>query len=75
MHFKPFMYYGLIVLSMTSTSLLMVKHALSHFEFSYAREMLKKVLEMDNAYLIKNYVDEEMRKAGLGNIVRSRRYS
>ncbi len=66
---------GFDVLSMTSTSLLMVKHALSHFEFSYAREMLKKVLEMDNAYLIKNYVDEEMRKAGLGNIVRSRRYS
>ncbi|MBO6563720.1 MAG: phosphoenolpyruvate--protein phosphotransferase, partial [Pseudomonadales bacterium] len=66
---------GFDVLSMTSTSLLMVKHALSHFEFSYARQMLKKVLDMDNAYLIKNYVDEEMRKAGLGNIVRSRRYS
>lgn len=66
---------GFDVLSMTSTSLLMVKHALSHFEFSYARDMLFKVLEMDNAYLIKNYVDEEMRKAGLGNIVRSRRYS
>lgn len=66
---------GFDVLSMTSTSLLMVKHALSHFEFSYAKEILAEALEMDNAYLIKNFVDDEMRKAGLGKIVRSRRYS
>ena len=66
---------GFDVLSMTSTSLLMVKHALSHFELSQAKDMLATVLEMDNAYLIKNYVDDEMRKAGLGKIVRSRRYT
>lgn len=65
---------GFDVLSMNSTSLLMVKHALSHLEMSHAQDVLSKVLDMDNAYLIKNYVDEEMRKAGLGNIVRSRRY-
>ncbi len=66
---------GYDVLSMNSTNLLMVKHALSHFELSHAKELLARTLEMDNAYLIKNFVDDEMRKAGLGNIVRSRRYS
>ncbi|MFT7218745.1 MAG: phosphotransferase system enzyme I (PtsP) [Candidatus Azotimanducaceae bacterium] len=65
---------GFDVLSMNSTSLLMVKHALSHVEMSHAQDILSRVLEMDNAYLIKNFVDEEMRKAGLGNIVRSRHY-
>jgi phosphotransferase system enzyme I (PtsP) len=66
---------GFDVLSMNSSSLLMVKHALSHFDLSQGQDILAQVLEMDNAYLIKNFVDEEMRKAGLGNIVRSRRYA
>jgi phosphotransferase system enzyme I (PtsP) len=66
---------GFDVLSMNSTSLLLVKHALSHFELSKANELLETALSMDNAYLIKNFIDDEMRKAGLGNIVRSRRYS
>ena len=66
---------GFDVLSMNSTSLLMVKHALSNFEMSHARELLASVLKMDNAYLIKNFIDDEMRKAGLGNVVRSRRRS
>ena len=66
---------GFDVLSMNSTSLLMVKHALSNFEASHARELLASVLKMDNAYLIKNFIDDEMRKAGLGNVVRSRRHS
>ena len=66
---------GFDILSMNSTSLLMVKHALTHFEFSHAREILATVLEMDDALLIKEHVDDEMRKAGLGKIVRSRHYS
>lgn len=66
---------GYDVLSMNSTNLLLVKHALSHFALEQGKNILGKVLAMDNAYLIKNFVDEEMRKAGLGNIVRSRRYS
>jgi len=66
---------GFDVLSMNSTSLLMVKHALSNFELSHATELLASVLKMDNAYLIKNFIDDEMRKAGLGNVVRSRRRS
>lgn len=66
---------GYDVLSMNSTSLPLVKHALSNFEMSHAQEILETVLAMDNAYLIKNYVDDEMRRAGLGKIVRSRRYN
>jgi phosphotransferase system enzyme I (PtsP) len=66
---------GFDVLSMNSTSLLMVKHALSNFEISHARQLLASVLEMDNAYRIKKFVDHELRKAGLGNVVRDRRYS
>jgi len=66
---------GFDVLSMNSTNLLMVKHALSNFEMSHASDLLASVLEMDNAYLIKNFIDDEMRKAGLGNVVRSRRHN
>jgi phosphotransferase system enzyme I (PtsP) len=65
---------GYDVLSMNSTNLLLVKHALSQFALAQGKSILGKVLEMDNAYLIKNFVDEEMHKVGLGNIVRSRRY-
>lgn len=64
---------GFDVLSMNATSLLLVKHALSNFKLSKAQEMLAKALTMDNAQLIKNYVDDEMRKAGMGLIVRSGR--
>ncbi|MDA0977058.1 MAG: phosphoenolpyruvate--protein phosphotransferase, partial [Proteobacteria bacterium] len=66
---------GFDVLSMNSTALLMVKHALSQFDMETAKGILNTALEMDNAYLIRNYVDDEMRNAGLGNIVRGRRYS
>ncbi|MGB0693282.1 MAG: aldolase/citrate lyase family protein, partial [Pseudomonadales bacterium] len=66
---------GFDVLSMNSTNLLLVKHALSHFSFTKAKEILAKALSMDSAYLIKSYVDDEMREAGLGQIVRSRRYN
>ena len=66
---------GFDVLSMNSTSLLPVKHALTHLNMSHVKGLLDTALNMDNAYLIKNFVDDEMHKAGLGNIVRSRRHS
>ena len=66
---------GFDVLSMNSSDLLLVKHTLSQFALKHGKNILCKVLAMDNAYLIKNFVDEEMRKVGLGNIVRSRRYN
>ena len=35
-----------------------------------AKKVLVKALSMDNAYAIKNYVEVELRKAGLGRLVR-----
>lgn len=63
---------GYDVLSMNSTNLLMVKWAIRSFEMAKAKRILNKVLKMDNAYLIKNYVDDQLRKAGLGQIVRNK---
>ena len=63
---------GFDVLSMNSTNLLMVKLAIRSFEMAKAKRILNKVLKMDNAWLIKNYVDEQMRKAGLGQLIRTR---
>jgi phosphotransferase system enzyme I (PtsP) len=63
---------GYDVLSMNSTNLLTVKWAVRSFELSKAKRMLNKVLKMDNAQQIKTYVDDQMRLAGLGRIVRSR---
>ncbi len=65
---------GFDVLSMNSISLPLVKHALGNFTLSHAKVMLAEVLKMDNAYLIKNYIEDEMRASGLGRIVRSRNY-
>ena len=63
---------GYDVLSMNATNLLMVKWALSNFSLEKAKLILNQTLKMDNAYLIKNFVDEELRKAGLGQVIRSR---
>lgn len=63
---------GYDVLSMNSTNLLMVKWAVRSFDMARAKRILNKVLKMDNAYLIKNYVEEQMRKAGLGQIIRNK---
>jgi len=63
---------GYDVLSMNSNNLLPVKWAIRSFELTHAQQMLAQVLRMDNAPDIKTYVDEQMRKAGLGRIVRTR---
>jgi len=63
---------GFDVLSMNSTNLLLVKWAIRTFEMSEAKKLLARVLKMDNAFLIKSHVEDEMRKAGLGQLVRSR---
>ena len=51
----------------------MVKKARMKIEQKKAKKILNKVMKMDNAQQIKDYVDDQMRKAGLGQIVRSRR--
>jgi phosphotransferase system enzyme I (PtsP) len=61
---------GFDVLSMNANNLLMVKWAIRSFSLAKAKEILAKVLKMDNAYLIKNHVEEELRKAGLGQLIR-----
>lgn len=66
---------GFDVLSMNATSLLLVKQALANFSMAHAKEVLDKVLTMDNAWLIKDHVEAELTKAGLGKLVRSRHYS
>jgi len=63
---------GYDVLSMNSNNLLPVKWAIRSFELTQAQQMLAQVLRMDNAPDIKAHVDEQMRKAGLGRIVRTR---
>jgi len=63
---------GYDVLSMNTTNLLKVKWAIRSFEMSKAKRMLSRVLKMDNAHLIKNYVEGELKKAGLGRLIRSR---
>ena len=63
---------GFDVLSMNTTNLLKVKWAIRSFEMSKAKKILSKVLKMDNAHLIKNYVEGEMRKAGLEKLIQSR---
>ena len=62
---------GYDVLSMNSTNLLMVKLAIRTFDLAKAKRILNKVLKMDDAKAIKLYVDGQMRKAGLGKIIRT----
>jgi len=62
---------GYDVLSMNSTNLLMVKLAIRSFKLVDAKRILNKVLKMDDAKQIKSYVDDQMRKAGLGKIIRT----
>ncbi len=61
---------GFDVLSMNATNLLQVKWVIRSFSMEKAKKVLVKALGMDNAYSIKNYVEDELRKAGLGRLVR-----
>ncbi len=63
---------GFDVLSMNSTNLLQVKWALRSFEMARAKRILNKVLKMDNAVLIRDYVEQQMQKSGLGQIIRTK---
>lgn len=60
------------VLSMNSTNLLMVKAMVREFTQAKAKQILARVLKMDNAHLIKNYVDDQLRKEGVGQLIRNR---
>ncbi len=57
-------------LSMSATSLPIIKWAIRSVSLADARKMLAVVLRMDNAWLIKNYMDEQLSKIGLSQLLR-----
>lgn len=61
---------GYDILSMSATSIPIIKWVLRSVNLADAKVMLKHVLKMDNAWMIKNYMDDQLRKAGLGQLVR-----
>ena len=61
---------GYDILSMSSTHLPVIKWVVRTIPMSHAKKVLRKALSMDNAYLIKNYMDDELRQAGLGKLLR-----
>jgi phosphotransferase system, enzyme I, PtsP len=61
---------GFDVLSMNATNLLRAKWVIRHFKMSRAKQMLERVMEMDNAYMIKRYLENALVQANLGNLIR-----
>jgi phosphotransferase system enzyme I (PtsP) len=51
-------------LSMSSTSLPVIKWVIRTVKLEDAKKMLKAVLKMDTAWLIKSYMDDQLAKAG-----------
>ena len=60
-------------LSMNSPNLLQVNAAIRQIAIPQAMEILDEVLRMDNAYLIRNHVDERLRDLGLARVLRRQR--
>ncbi|MBV1884397.1 MAG: phosphoenolpyruvate--protein phosphotransferase [Pseudomonadales bacterium] len=61
---------GYNTLSMSASSLLKVKWAIRKVPFSRAKVLLEDVMSMDNAEVIRSYLDFAMAKQGLGGFVR-----
>jgi phosphotransferase system enzyme I (PtsP) len=57
-------------LSMSATSLPIIKCAIRSVSMAEARKMLATVLKMDNAWLIKKYMDEQLGRIGLSQLLR-----
>jgi phosphotransferase system enzyme I (PtsP) len=57
-------------LSMSSTSLPVIKWVIRTVKLEDAKKMLKAVLKMDTAWLIKSYMDDQLAKAGLSQLLR-----
>ncbi|MDE1461383.1 phosphoenolpyruvate--protein phosphotransferase [Spartinivicinus poritis] len=60
---------GFDVLSMNATNLPKVKWVLSNISVGWAKEVLSKVLVLDDAKIIHSTLELELRKAGLGKIL------
>ena len=61
---------GYNTLSMSASSLLKVKWAIRKVSFASAKILLDNVMSMDNAEVIRSYLDFAMTKQGLGGFVR-----
>ncbi len=66
---------GYHVLSMNATHLLKVKWVIRNIKRSDARRILARVLRMDTAEEVEDYVQRQLINAGLGKVVRSKKVS
>lgn len=64
---------GFDSLSMNANSLLRVKWIIRQFKFSKAKKILAQVMMMDNIQDIRNFLESEIQKAGLGGLIRAGR--
>lgn len=62
---------GFDSLSMNSTSLLRMKWVIRNFSMAHARQILSKVLELDNPTLIRFYLERAIDHVGLGGLIRA----
>jgi phosphotransferase system enzyme I (PtsP) len=58
---------------MNASNLLKVKAAIRRVKISFVRKLLSEVLAMDNGEVISAYVDLQLDKAGLGDLLRNRK--
>ena len=64
---------GYDALSMSASNLLKVKAAIRRVRMPFVRRLLNEVLAMDNGEVIAAYVDLQLERAGLGDLIRHRR--
>ncbi|MEE3319903.1 MAG: phosphoenolpyruvate--protein phosphotransferase [Pseudomonadota bacterium] len=64
---------GVDALSMNASNLLKVKAAIRQVKMCFIRKLLSEVLAMDNGEVISAYVDLQLDKAGLGDLLRNRK--
>ena len=64
---------GYDALSMNASNLLRVKAAVRQVNMGFLRRLLNEVLAMDNGEVIASYVDLQLTKAGLGELIRHRK--
>jgi phosphotransferase system enzyme I (PtsP) len=61
---------GYDLLSMSATSMPIIKWVIRTVSLEDAKSMLKAVLKMDNAWVIRNYMDEQLKRVGLSQLLR-----
>ncbi len=64
---------GYDTLSMNASNLLRVKAAVRQVNMGFLRRLLNEVLAMDNGEVIASYLDLQLTKVGLGDLIRHRK--